>query len=270
MKLYYLGPEGTFSHIIAGFLCPAAVVEPRRSFREIVESVIADRAFGVLPIENSSTSDIHETIDLILNHDLRIVAEGYLNVRLQLVGLKSAVPAGVTTVLSHPKALAQCSRFISTGKLSTEETTSTGAAQAEVLKRGDPTCAAIGGGELLDPQALAIIQSNIGDFGRNQTRFVVVSKSQDPIAKQEPNKLSLSFKIPHQPGSLARILARFAEQKLNLTKIESRPIPGTDWEYNFWVDLECQNINQAIELAQRETMACKVIGSYVRGLAYDT
>jgi chorismate mutase/prephenate dehydratase len=269
MKLFFLGPTGSFSHQLATQVYPDATLVAARSFGEIVCQLQGDTdAIGVLPIENSSTSDIHENIDRLWSSGLKIIGEGYLNIRLHLIGLLGSRSSEIKTVCSHPKALEQCSKFINQRQLHVEEVASTSEAKERVLREQSLSHAAIGGFEMVDDN-FTLLEQNIGNEVNNQTRFVFVSANGvDPISGA--GKVTLLFKVRHEPGALAGVLAAFSQVGANLTKIESRPIPGTDWEYSFWVDVEGDDVNKIIEVAAKATQDYQVLGIYSRGESYSS
>ncbi len=270
---YYLGPQNSYSHILAKKVfgddyqllsCP--------NFAEIVEKVMENpRTIGVLPIENSITSNIHENMDYLFHENLKIVQEAYLKINLYLIGLHTASLEDIIKVYSHPKALAQCKNFIQNYHLSFQETVSTANAKDLILQIDDKRAAAIGSKELANDPRLTIVLPNIGDNHYNITRFFLVSSQRK---ETQGNKSSIIFTIPHTPGSLANLLMQLADRKINITKIESRPIPGTEWEYQFWIDVEVTptliDRHLISQILQKYASTYKILGVYERGTIYES
>lgn len=272
MQIFFLGPGNSYSHLAAKHIMPQEELIPLESFGQIVEKILQDKnAVGVLPIENSITSDIHENIDaLFKNKHLSIISETYVKIALHVIGIEEATIEDITDVYSHPRALAQCTNFIKKHHLIVHETTSTSKAKDVIIEKNQKNLAAIGNSLLEEKGKTKILEKNIGNDAINMTRFVFVSQQQ--IIEKTKNKTSIIFKVPHIPGSLAKILTKLAEIDLNLTKIESRPIPGTSWEYYFWVDVEKQNLDmkKVKEILETETTEYRILGTYQKGDVFQS
>lgn len=234
-----MGTAGSFSHTVAKKMHPAATIMTMRTIAE-VGSAVADRTAdsGVIPLENSVAGTVHESLDAIWRHRLVICEETFLTVSHQLMVLDRSVKlADIRTVVSHPKALRQCRTFLDSLRGVTETSVSdTSEAARIVSETRDRSVAAIGSVEAAAVHHLAILRRNIQDEQTNVTRFVLVRKQGD--RNPEGNKISLCATLPHTPGSLHRLLGVFAEAKINLTKIESLPIPDKPWEFRFFIELE--------------------------------
>lgn len=272
MKIYFLGPENSYSHLAAKHVLPNEQLIPLETFEEIVEKILEDKnAIGVLPIENSITSDIHENIDaLFRNKNLSIIAEVYIKIALHIIGLENATIQNITDVYSHPRALAQCTNFIKKHNLVIHDTSSTSKAKDVIVQKNQKNLAAIGNSLLEEKGKTKILEKNIGDDEINMTRFAFLSQKQ--AIQTIKNKTSVIFKVPHIPGSLAKILTNLAKIDLNLTKIESRPIPGTSWEYYFWVDVKKQNLDmeKVTQILKVETQEYRVLGTYMEGDVFES
>lgn len=279
-NVYFLGPKGSYSYKIIQKVDAARNAVGCTNFAQIVKNVIDDKdSIGVLPIENSITSNVHENMDFLFKENLKVVAEGYLNIRLCLIGLKDARTHDVKKVYSHPQAIAQCKKFILKHNYLISETDSTAAAKDLILDSGDTSNAVIGDSILADDSRLAIINENIGDEKFNITRFIFVASNfgdRNILINLSSinNKASIMFTIPHKPGSLAKLLTQFAVSNINLAKIESRPIPATNWEFQFWVDIENEpdrEIDGKIlaDILKKNTKSYKIIGIYPSGKIYD-
>jgi prephenate dehydratase len=237
MRIAYQGEPGAFSEAAARRVDVEAQLVPCRSFEEVFDAVEAGPAgYGVLPIENSIGGSIHRNYDLLLTHEIPIVAEVELPVVHHLLALPATRLEHLKKVYSHPQALAQCERFLR--KLSGVEIVATydTAGSAKMVADEQLTEAAaiasLRAGELF---GLVPLASSIQDFDDNITRFLVIGRR--PLKNAVADKTSIVFSLPNEPGSLFKALSVFALRGVDLTKLESRPIPGRPWEYLFYADL---------------------------------
>ena len=237
MKIAYQGEPGAFSEAAARRVDPDAQLVPCRSFEEVFETVDAGPAsHGVLPIENSIGGSIHRNYDLLLAHELPIVAEVELPVVHHLLALPGATLAGLTRVYSHPQALAQCERFLRTLSgvdiIATYDTAGSAKMVADAASTESAAIASARAGEVF---GLTPLTSSIQDFDDNLTRFLVIGRR--TLKNAVADKTTIVFTLPNEPGSLFKALSVFALRGVDLTKLESRPIPGRPWEYLFYADL---------------------------------
>ncbi len=234
---------------------------------ESLSSGVADAA--VLPIENSLHGAVADHYDLLLEHDVRIVAEAELRIHHALIGLPGAQQGSLRRVLSHPVALSQCRRFFRQHPhLQATPAYDTAGSVKEVLARGDETSAAIAAPYAAEIHGGQILQSSLEDDPQNFTRFLHLKRTQnaqDPPPVGSDSKMSLAFSIPHRPGSLVGVLQRLASAGADLTRIESRPVPGKPWEYVFFLDLRVSN-NAASSMVEnmlkQECSMVKLLGVY--------
>lgn len=270
-QLFYLGPKHSYSDILIKQLMLEKEYElvAVESFSEIIENTAKIKnAIGVLPIENSITSDIYENIDSLFTTDLKIFHEAFLQINLQLIGLQDATIEDIKTIYSHEKALAQCSDFIQEHHVTVMQTPSTAQGKELLLQKKDKTIGIIGSKILATHPQLKILQENIGNDIYNMTRFVFVMNDSYHVSKNA-TKASIIFTIPHMPSALATVLTELGNKHINVTKITSRPIPRTHWEYQFLIDIE--NPNESITTAQitnlfnKNTLSYKITGIYPRG-----
>ncbi|MSO57166.1 MAG: prephenate dehydratase [Acidobacteria bacterium] len=238
MKIAYQGEPGAFSEAAARRIAPEAHVIPCKSFEEVFASVDGGPAgHGVLPIENSIGGSIHRNYDLLLAHELSIVAEVELPVVHQLLALPGASMSGLKRVYSHPQALAQCERFLQTlSGIEIIATYDTAGSAKLVADERLEHCAAIASARAGELFGLVQLADSIQDFNDNITRFIVIGRR--PLLKNAvPDKTTIVFSLPNEAGSLFKALSAFALRGVDLTKLESRPIPGRPWEYLFYADL---------------------------------
>lgn len=276
-KVYYLGPIDSFSQIITKKVLDENLYSflPCSSFLEISKKLESDKsALGVLPIENSITSDIHENIDFLFKKNVQIIKEAYLEIKLNLIGLSASKLPDIKTVYSHPRAILQCTDFIEKHNFQIAETISTSAGKDIILKNKNISEALIGSSEIAKGnEELRILKDDIGNYKFNRTRFVFISK-ETSFDMELKNKASVIFKVLHKPGSLAYILGEIAKRKLNITKIESRPIPNTNWEYHFWIDIESYkealNPNIVDDIFKKMAVEYNILGFYHRGDIFES
>ena len=237
MRIAYQGEPGAFSEAAARRVDPDVQLQPLKSFEEVFERVAADPAtWGILPFENSIGGSIHRNYDLLLSHELPIVAEVELPVVHHLLALPGATLAGLRRVYSHPQGLAQCERFLRTlTNVDIIATYDTAGSAKMVADAGLKDAGAIASARAGEVFGLASLAARVQDFDDNITRFLVIGHK--PIRNAVPDKTSIVFTLPNEPGSLFKALSVFALRGIDLTKLESRPIPGRPWEYLFYVDL---------------------------------
>ncbi len=271
--IYYLGPKHSFSDIIAKKLFDETsnTFVASNNFDEIVTAVQKDTdVIGILPIENSITSNIHENIDAIFHYDLHIIKEGYLQINLHLLGLPTTKAETITDVYSHPKALKQCSEYIEQHKLIIHELESTSIGKELLLKNNNNHEAIIGSRDLVD-EKIVVLAENIANEKMNITRFVcVTSKKEQNTALA--NKSTIIFNLKNEIGTLARLFTQLAKGNINVRKIDSRPIPGTALEYLFLIDLQQHPINLTLinDIFTTNTTMYKILGVYQEGELFES
>lgn len=225
------GVRGAYSHIAARSLLSDAEIEFVPEFGQVFEEVDKG-ALGVVPVENSAAGSVTAVYDLILRYRFFIV--GAVDVGVEHCLAAADPSAAITRVLSHPQALSQCSEYIREHRLEAREFSNTAAAAEFVARERPAGTGAICSREAAERYGLAVLAQGVQNVKNNTTRFVVVSR--EAVLPEEANKISLCFSLPHTTGSLYNVLQRFAVEGLNLTKIESRPIPGRQFEYDFYLD----------------------------------
>ena len=268
MKIAFQGEPGAFSEAASRLVNAEAMLIPCRSFEEVFASVEQGPAqYGVLPIENSIGGSIHRNYDLLMENHLPIVGEVEVPVVHHLLTLPGATLTAIKRVYSHPQALAQCERFLRT--LSGIEIIATydTAGSAKMVADGKLTdTAAIASARAGEIFGLVPLASSIQDFSDNITRFIVIGRR--PLNSDAPNKTTIVFSLPNEPGSLFKALSAFALRGVDLTKLESRPIPGRPWEYLFYVDLAAARdelpCQRALAHLAEFAPVLRTLGSYTR------
>ena len=233
------GTEGSFSQQAAvAFFGEECAYLACETFGGTLDSIKrGEAAYAVLPIENSSAGAVAETYDLLLKSSLHIVGEQVLPVAHHLLAVPGSRMEDIREIHSHPQALSQCRKFLSAYPQIVQIPSLNTALSARSVAEGkDAHKAAIAGSYAAKLYGLQILRENIHDNPYNTTRFVVIGK--DSRSLRTPDKASVTFHVLNQVGSLAQLLTCFAEHKVNLSKIESRPIPEKPWEYFFFADFE--------------------------------
>jgi chorismate mutase/prephenate dehydratase len=199
-----------------------------------------------LPIENSTSGTIDQVCDLMLDHKFYIVRSCRLKIRHCLLAKPGTKLSDIKEVISHEQGLKQCSVFLD-GIAGVKRSTATSTAMAakSVVKSAKNGVAAIASPECAAIYGLEILQEHIQNRNANYTRFICISKEMEVY--QGANKISIMFSLSHKPGALYGLLASFAAQGLNVTKLESRPIPGRDFEFMFYADLETSIADEEVQ-----------------------
>lgn len=231
----FQGEQGAYSEeAIRQHFGAAVETLPSRTFEDIFAALDEDRAtVGVVPVENSLAGSINKAYDLLLDHDLRVQGEILLRVRHNLLTLP-ANRGKIKQVRSHPQALAQCEGFLNRHGYIAIPWYDTAGSAKELAEHPEPEVAVIASSLAAEIYDLEIVEQGIEDLHTNFTRFFVIGKGD---AEQAPNaKTSLVFATPHSPGALYSCLGEFAERKINLAKLESRPRRNRPWQYVFYLD----------------------------------
>lgn len=271
MRVAFQGEPGAFSEAAAIQLLGEAITTvPRSTFDAAFKAIEEGAADALLaPVENSLAGSVVRVFDLLLENRLSIVAETILPIEMQLIAIPGSSLADIRSVASHPMALAQCELFFSAHpqwkRVPAEDTAGS---VREALSRGDKSCAAIAGRRAAAHYKGVILAESIQDNAENFTRFVLLVSEEEAAAwlSADARKVSLAMRLAHRPGALLASLEPFAKHAVNLLKIESRPIHGRPWEYQFFIDIEAADVAR-LDLALAEvrsaTSELRVLGRYV-------
>ncbi len=238
---------------------------------------------GVVPVENSIEGSINETYDMLLASNLTVIGEVVLRVVHCLIALRGASLGGIKMVYSHPQALAQCRNFVTSLRIQPIVTYDTAGSVKMIKEKRLDGAAAIAGERAAEIYGLKVLKKGIEDYSTNSTRFLIVSREAARGHQQTRgsgprrggismgSKTSLIFAVPHTPGSLYNALEIFARERINLTKIESRPTKERPWEYYFFVDFQGDRrdpkVLKVLSGLAKRTAFLKVLGSYPRSKA---
>ena len=273
LPVAFSGEPGAFAEdaVIARF--GEAPTLPVGSFRDVFTAVTDGRAVaGVVPIENLLNGSVRENFDLLLEHDLEVVGEAIVPVRLCLATLPGQRIEDIGRVYSHVQALGQAEAFLRTRSWATLTTYNTAGAGKLIRDAGERGAAAV-----LSPRAaglfgLEVLADDIQGSADNRTRFLVVARPGRPRdtvldgAADGPRRTTLVFAVRNEPGTLLAALSAFADHMVNLSSLESRPSRAAAWEYVFWADLDADAADPACAAALRDlamvTTMVRVLGSY--------
>lgn len=267
LKIAFLGPEATFTHLAAlRHFGSSVAFAPNSSIRSVFEAVDTGKAeFGIVPIENSNEGVVSYTLDTFMDYDLMIHAEVMLEVAHNLMS-KSGDMKRIKKIFSHPQAAAQCRGWLESNLPGVPVVEAASTAKAAEFAAQDGNVAAIASELAAKMHDLHFVERNIEDNRRNFTRFLVISKESPP--KTGKDKTSIMFSVKDKPGALFDILYPYKKAKINLSKIESRPSKRKAWEYIFFVDMEGhyedRKIKNAIDEMKDHCLFLKVLGSYPR------
>jgi prephenate dehydratase len=239
-RIAFQGSLGAYSHLACRAVAPGWDVVPCQTFDkvfDVVESGAADRA--MLPVENSQAGRVADLHRLLPQRALFAVAEHYQPVHHMLLGLPGARLDQIRAARSHPQALAQCRHWLKRHDIEPEVGTDTAGSALEVLRRGDPTVAAIASSLAGELYGLNVLAAQIEDDPLNTTRFLLMGRELElPPLSDAPFITSLLFQIPHVPAALYKALGGFATHGVNLLKLESYQVGGTFTWTQFAVDID--------------------------------
>ena len=266
-RVVYQGVEGAYGQAAMlkffGEGCNNFHVRTFRDAMEAIEDGAAD--YAVLPIENSSAGAVTEVYDLLVEFENYIVGETILPVRHTLAGLPGTDLNQIRRVYSKAEALMQTTRFLSDHPDWEQiSVVNTAVAAKKILEDKDSTQAAVCSAYAAQVHGLSVLVDEINDDSNNSTRFIVVTNQK--VFLKDASKISICFEVPHQSGSLYRLLSHFIYNDLNMSRIESRPVEGKSWEYRFFVDFDGNMGDAAVKNTIRglreEAINLKILGNY--------
>lgn len=273
-KVSIQGYEGSFHQVAARqFFGRNVEVIPCATFREVVKLAGNKKESdgGVMAIENSIAGSILPNYNLLQNSGLRITGELYLQIRQNLLVNHGVTLEDIREVHSHPMAIQQCLDYLDRYNWKIVETEDTALSAKHVHQHRSRHVAAIASklaAELFD---LNIIAPNIHTMKNNYTRFLILQRQDDAAGVEGADKASVNFHTDHSRGSLARVLTRIADGGINLSKLQSFPIPGSDWQYSFHADMEFDTRGQfdnVMESIRPITASLKIYGVYKKGKTF--
>jgi prephenate dehydratase len=266
------GYEGSFHQEAARqFFGKQVDVIPCATFREVVK-IAADHHQsdgGVMAIENSIAGSILPNYNLLQKSDLRIAGEIYLHIGQNLMVNPGVTLIDIREVHSHPMAIQQCLEYLDQFDWKLVETEDTALSAKHIHQHRSKHIAAIASKLAADLFGLHMIAPNIQTMKKNYTRFLIIQPSDRVTKIEDADKASVNFHTDHSRGSLARVLTKIADGGINLSKLQSFPIPGSDWEYSFHADMEFETMeqfNNVMENIKPITADLKIYGVYKKGM----
>ena len=272
-RVAFQGELGAFSEeAVHRFFGAGVKPIPRREFADVGSAVVSGEVdFGLLPIENTLAGSVVGSYDVLAGGKLEIVGEVITPIHHCVLGAPGSSVEGLKRIISHPVALAQCTRFLrSHPEIEAVAVYDTAGAAKEVAERSEPTQAAIAGARAADRYGLDILAENVEDRPDNQTRFlVVVPRGTEKAAgggdRSSPRKSAVLVETRNVPGALLQILSPLARLGVNLSKLESRPA-GEPWSYRFFMELDADasepQVAEALEEIRGTSMQLTVLGAY--------
>ncbi|MDZ4795685.1 MAG: prephenate dehydratase [Bacteroidota bacterium] len=266
------GYEGSFHQVAAQlFFGKEVTVIPCNTFKEVIKIAANKKESdgGIMAIENSIAGSILPNYNLLQKSNLKITGEIYLQIRQNLLVNPGVKLEDIREVHSHTMALQQCYDFLDKHKWKLVETDDTALSAKYIHQQKSKQVAAIASKLAAELYQLDIIAPNIQTLKNNYTRFLVLQKEELEIPIEGANKASVNFHTDHSRGSLAKVLTKIAEGGINLSKLQSFPIPGSEFKYSFHADMEFDTedqFNKVMEVIKPLTAAIKIYGVYIRGL----
>lgn len=266
------GYEGSFHQVAARvFFGKEVEVLPCATFRESVSLAGNKKESdgGVMAIENSIAGSILPNYNLLLKSDLQVVGEVYLQIKQNLLVNRGVQLEDIKEVHSHTMALQQCYGFLDNYKWKLVETDDTALSAKHIYQHKSKSIAAIASKLAAELYDLDVIAPNIHTLKNNYTRFLILQRADIAQPVEEANKASVYFHTDNSKGSLSKVLNKIAEMDINLSKLQSFPIPGTDFKYSFHADMEFTHVDilyKVMEAIKRLTEHVKVYGVYKKGV----
>jgi prephenate dehydratase len=268
LQVAFQGERGSYSHEASEkYFGEHVAIKPCKTLRDVFHAVETKRVgYAIVPFENSYEGSINETLDLLVSTTTKVCGEVEVRVRHCLIAGQGTRLTQVRTVYSHPQALAQCASYLRRHRLEGMPYYDTAGSVRLVKEIHSSQVAAIASKRAAQLYSMQVVSEGIEDSQSNYTRFLVLGKQIPP--RSGDDKTSAIFGVEHKPGSLYGALRALSSRGINLTKIESRPVKNTPWQYNFFVDFQ-GHIRDSIckkalaDLRARSTFV-KVLGSYPR------
>ena len=271
-RVSFQGERGAYSEVASFSFFGKMKIEtiPCPTFADTLKNTESDGSdYSILPIENSLEGSVGESNDLLLSTKLNAVGEIYHRIHHCLIGTGSV--RDIDTVYSHPQALGQCRQFIQENSLGTVPTYDTAGSVKIIKDLNKNSVACIASNNAAEIFDVPVIQEGVEDNANNYTRFLIFSRENNEQlvqngSKAENSKTSIIFSVKHEAGALYQIIKEFYQNKINLTKIESRPDKNTPWQYNFYVDFvghqDDSSIKDVLQKLRNHSTFLKILGSY--------
>lgn len=266
MKVAIQGEKGSFHHAATQQFTKEYTLSCKETFDEVFNAVNSSEAdLGCVAIENALYGSLHENYDRLKEFGVKIVGEVFLKISHNLLANKGVQIQDVKQVWSHPVALKQCKQLLNSLDVEVIEHADTAGAAKEIKETSKTDVACIASKIAAELYDLDILKEDVQDHKENYTRFLFLSKN----IKDKGNKISLNFQLSHESGSLLKILQIISDFEGNMTKLESRPILGKVWQYQFYVDVVVDKKYELIGELKKNTSDLNVLGIYQEGKFVD-
>jgi chorismate mutase/prephenate dehydratase len=265
-RVVYQGVEGAYQQMaVEKFFGKDIDSYHVESFNDVALALNnGDADYGILPIENSSAGNVEGNYDILLKNDVCIVGEVIIPIEHALIGLPGTKKEEIEIVYSHPQGLMQCREYLEEMHAKPISVSNTAVAAKKIVEEQDSSHAAIASTLAAQLYNLEILEEKINDQQNNYTRFVVLSKKRQ--FKKDANKVSISFSLPHESGTLYNALSHLIFNDLSMSNIESAPLRDREWEYRFFIDVSGNLRDPAMKNALRgireESADFKILGNY--------
>lgn len=280
MKISIQGNLGSYSHIAAKSVFGNSIELIERSeFTQVFDDLKEGRAdYIVVPIENSTHGSVYQNYDNITNYNFPVIGEVYLKINFHLIAHPGVKLEDIKTLYTHPVAMNQIREFLRENpNIKPIEFEDTAGSVKMIKEKGLKDAAAAAGKLAAEIYEMKVIKEDIHENGKNYTRFFVLSKNNvkpEELKKLLDNKTTIQFQLGEEPGSLYKALRCFADRDIALTKIESRPVMNTDWEYRFYVDamagIQDEKLKNSLFEFKSYVKDFKILGSYQKGNYINT
>ena len=273
MRVAFQGEPGAYSEEAGYGYFDAPEMIPQESFESVFAVIASGKCeSGLIPIENSLAGSILPNYTLLQETPMKIIGEVYLRIKQNLVALRGSTLEDLKEVYSHPMAILQCSRYFDQfPHIRLIESSDTALSAREISIKKLKGVGAIASKLAADQYDLEILADSIETNKMNYTRFLILTENGSSVEKSAVNKASIHFALAHKTGSLSKILSILSYYELNLAKIQSMPIMGKDWEYQFYVDLEIDDYEmyrKSLEAIKPFTSGLGIMGEYIKGSVY--
>ncbi len=239
LKVAYCGVEGAFAYIAARKIFNDSQKLAYESFADAYHAVVKGECdCAVLPIENSYAGEVSQVIDLLFSGPLHVNGIYELEITHNLLGLPGASREDITTVISHPQALAQCAKYIDRNSFEARSASNTAVAAKKVVETGDTSLAAIASRDTAELYGLKVLESHINASSTNTTRFAVFSRVEENSAGARDDQFILVFTVRHEAGALAKAIGIIGDCGFNMRTLRSRPMKELLWQYYFYVEAD--------------------------------
>lgn len=267
LKVAYCGVEGAFAYIAARKIFNDSQKISYESFADAYNAVVkGDCDCAVLPIENSSAGEVSQVVDLLFSGPLHVNGIYELEITHNLLGLPDATREDITTVISHPQALAQCAKYIDRNNFEARSASNTAVAAKKLMEKGDKSIAAIASRDTAELYGLKVLETHINESSVNTTRFAVFSRVEETSVGARDDQFILVFTVRHEAGALAKAIQIIGDCGFNMRTLRSRPMKELLWQYYFYVEADGNTKSpEGVRMMQELSLVCdklRIVGRF--------